>query len=161
MSDASRGAAGTPPLKRLVLFAPFTDVHAVATWLLPPLCVVPRSAISDVWDNRAAIARTLTSAHPPARVTFVHGRLDEIVPFEMSCELARLAASTSAERLTDIHFASVDVDHNSVVAALWPLASDDAASPRRPRERDVFAAALLGALPLFGDAALQTCGAAP
>jgi len=71
------------PVKRIVLFAPFTTLHQAMFKMMGPLAWLN----PDSLDNRELIKVLLSRAHPP-EITIIHGTLDETIPVEMARELA-------------------------------------------------------------------------
>lgn len=71
------------PVKRIVLFAPFTTLHKAMFKMMGPLAYLN----PDSLDNRMFIKALLSRAHPP-EITIIHGTLDETIPVEMARELA-------------------------------------------------------------------------
>jgi pimeloyl-ACP methyl ester carboxylesterase len=71
------------PVRRIVLFAPFTTLHKAMFKMMGPLAYLN----PDSLDNRKLIKGLLSRAHPP-EITIIHGTLDETIPVEMARELA-------------------------------------------------------------------------
>jgi pimeloyl-ACP methyl ester carboxylesterase len=73
------------PVKRIVLFAPFTTLHKAMFKMMGPLAWLN----PDSLDNRKLIKALLSRANPP-EITLIHGTLDETIPVEMARELASI-----------------------------------------------------------------------
>lgn len=146
---AASARPASPPLTRVALFSPFTTIAEMAVSLFPPLGLLPllSSLVRDPWDNRAALASVLRDpARAPREITIVHGRRDEIVPFGMGAQLARLASEeissgTGAEK-TIVRWAALAADHNTILGA-----------STKSSRNSVFVDALLGKIPLVGSGA--------
>jgi pimeloyl-ACP methyl ester carboxylesterase len=78
------------PAQRLVLISPFTSLRDMArTRVGWPLCWLLRGN----FDNRARLRELAGQAVAP-QVLLVHGTADEVVPFAMGQELARIVPGT-------------------------------------------------------------------
>ena len=73
------------PVKRIVLFAPFTTLHKAMFKKMGPLAYLN----PDSMDNRNMIRELLSRDHPP-EITIIHGTLDETIPVGMGRELAAI-----------------------------------------------------------------------
>ena len=87
-----RGSIETirPPVATLILSAPFTSIPDMTTVLFPGVPAIVAKLISrHNWDNKGLVSEIVR--HSLAQqVVVVHGRADEIVPFRMGEELARI-----------------------------------------------------------------------
>lgn len=73
-----------PPPNRIILFSPFTSLHAMARHVLfwPVCCLV-----LDRFDNEARL-KELAGRSPRPEVIIIHGDRDQVIPVEMGRALA-------------------------------------------------------------------------
>lgn len=100
----------------LILSAPFVSLPAAAQAMLPVLKVFPRGLIAMLiprqnWDNLLA-ARLLAGSSAP-QVDIIHGKEDEIIPYEHGEELAAHLKSLGYSHSS---FKSMDAGHNDIVS---------------------------------------------
>jgi pimeloyl-ACP methyl ester carboxylesterase len=77
-------------VSRLILSAPFTSVSDMVSEVFPFIPrVIGKLIARHDWDNHASISK-IAIRGKAKRVILVHGRADEIVPFRMVEELARI-----------------------------------------------------------------------
>jgi len=99
------------PAERLIALSTFTSIDDVARHYYPrPLTWLLRNH----WPNDARLRRIL--ARPaearPSEILILHGRSDEVIPFELGERLARLGGSA-------VTFQPVEATHNDVLEAAF------------------------------------------
>jgi uncharacterized protein len=102
-SAAALQYAAHHPVRRIVLFAPFTSMLDMARRNVgSPLCYLLRHR----YDNLAALRAIRATGQPP--LTILHGARDSLIPHEMGQALAAAAPGSRFELVAD-------ADHGDVV----------------------------------------------
>lgn len=100
-----------PPPKKIILFAPFTSLYDMAQRVTGwPICCM----LLDRFDNEARLAELETRAPRPEVIVY-HGDRDEIVPVDMSRQMA--AAHAGLVRYREER----GMDHMGIISGTRPL----------------------------------------
>lgn len=112
--SCSSAASSFPPIKKVLLSAPFLSVPVIAQSLMAPLpLIVYKTLCSHSYNNEANLP-ALLAASPSTQVTIIHGTQDEIIPISHARALAK---ENPKARLLEVDGA----DHNTILATHWHL----------------------------------------
>lgn len=109
---AAIALAGHRPVDRLVVLSTFTSIDAMAREVLP--WPIHHLAVNQ-WPNDERLAGLVRrpASERPAMIALLHGRRDEVVPFRMGEELAKVAGNA-------VRFVPVaDAHHNDIFEHSW------------------------------------------
>jgi alpha-beta hydrolase superfamily lysophospholipase len=102
--------AETRPVDRVVLLAPFTSLRAMARRTVPfPFYYL----LLENYDNEGRL-KTLVAREEPPKIFIFHGSADDVIPVEMSRQMAQQSGSGVVYTEVANH------GHNDLVDVVWP-----------------------------------------